>query len=39
MKNQYIVGGKRRFKTLEEALEYAKALYIRKGVFASIERI
>lgn len=39
MKNLYIVGGKRRFKTLEEALTYARAVYARKGVIVSVEKL
>ena len=39
MKNKYIVAGKRRFPTLEQALAFAASIHRRTGVFASVEAL
>lgn len=36
---KYIVNGKRKFKTLLEAIDCANAIYRKTGVFVSVEEI
>lgn len=37
MKNLYIIAGKRRFHTLEEAIAFANRVYVRTGILVSVE--